>query len=170
MSEVTAIDRPARRVLCADGAALAYDFLVVASGTTHDYFGHDEWAPHAPGLKTLDDALLLRRRILLAFERAEVAKSPTERDAWLTFTVVGGGPTGIELAGTLAEIARHTLAGEFRHIDPTRAKVQLIEAGPRVLAGFPASLSERAADQLRRLGGVDGRAGASHRCPRLSAR
>ena len=152
MAEVTAIDLPARRVLCADGSALAYDFLLVASGAKHDYFGHDEWAAHAPGLKTLDDALLLRRRILLAFERAEVAKSPTERDAWLTFAVVGGGPTGVELAGTLAEIARHTLAGEFRHIDPTRAKVQLIEAGPRVLAGFPAGLSERAADHLRRLG------------------
>ena len=152
MAEVSAIDLPARRVHCADGMSLDYDFLLVASGATHAYFGHDEWAAHAPGLKTLDDALLLRRRILLAFERAEIAQSDAERDACLTFAVVGGGPTGVELAGTLAEIARHTLAGEFRHIDPTRAKVQLIEAGPRVLPGFPASLSERAADHLRRLG------------------
>ncbi len=152
MAEVTAIDTAARSVRCADGAALDYDFLLVASGATHAYFGHDEWAVHAPGLKTLDDALELRRRILLAFEHAEVAASDAERDAWLTFAVVGGGPTGVELAGTLAEIARHTLAGEFRRIDPARAKVQLIEAGPRVLASFAPGLSERAAAQLRKLG------------------
>ena len=155
MAEVTAIDTAARSVRCADGAALDYDFLLVASGATHAYFGHDEWAVHAPGLKTLDDALELRRRILLAFEHAEVAASrnqDSERDAWLTFAVVGGGPTGVELAGTLAEIARHTLAGEFRRIDPARAKVQLIEAGPRVLASFAPGLSERAAAQLRKLG------------------
>ena len=152
MAEVTAIDTAARSVRCADGAAIDYDFLLVASGATHAYFGHDEWAVHAPGLKTLDDALELRRRILLAFEHAEVAASDAERDAWLTFAVVGGGPTGVELAGTLAEIARHTLAGEFRRIDPTRAKVQLIEAGPRVLASFAPGLSERAAAQLRKLG------------------
>ena len=152
MAEVTAIDTAARSVRCADGATLDYDFLLVASGATHAYFGHDEWAVHAPGLKTLDDALELRRRILLAFEHAEVAASDAERDAWLTFAVVGGGPTGVELAGTLAEIARHTLAGEFRRIDPTRAKVQLIEAGPRVLASFAPGLSERAAAQLRKLG------------------
>ena len=152
MAEVTAIDLPARRVHCADGTSLGYDFLLVASGATHAYFGHDEWAEHAPGLKTLDDALLLRRRILLAFERAEVAECQAERDAWLTFAVVGGGPTGVELAGTLAEIARHTLAGEFRHIDPRRARVQLIEAGPRVLSTFPATLSDRATHHLRRLG------------------
>ena len=155
MAEVTAIDTAARSVRSADGAALDYDFLLVASGATHAYFGHDEWAEHAPGLKTLDDALELRRRILLAFEHAEVAASrnqDSERDAWLTFAVVGGGPTGVELAGTLAEIARHTLAGEFRRIDPARAKVQLIEAGPRVLASFAPGLSERAAAQLRKLG------------------
>ena len=152
MAEVTAIDTAARSVRCADGAAIDYDFLLVASGATHAYFGHDEWAVHAPGLKTLDDALELRRRILLAFEHAEVAASDAERDAWLTFAVVGGGPTGVELAGTLAEIARHTLAGEFRRIDPARAKVQLIEAGPRVLASFAPGLSERAAAQLRKLG------------------
>ena len=155
MAEVTGIDTAARRVGTDDGAAIDYDFLLVASGATHAYFGHDEWAAHAPGLKTLDDALELRRRILLAFEHAEVAASrnqEAERDAWLTFAVVGGGPTGVELAGTLAEIARHTLAGEFRRIDPARARVQLIEAGPRVLASFPPALSERAAAQLRKLG------------------
>ena len=152
MAEVDAIDTAARCVHCSDDASLHYDYLLVASGATHAYFGHDEWAAFAPGLKTLDDALELRRRILLAFEHAETAASQAERDAYLTFTVVGGGPTGVELAGTLAEIARHTLKGEFRHIDPARALVQLIEAGPRVLAAFPPELSERAAAQLQRLG------------------
>ena len=138
MAEVTAIDTAARRVQTSDGAALVYDYLLVASGATHAYFGHDEWAAHAPGLKTLDDALEMRRRILLAFEHAEVATSAAERDAWLTFAVVGGGPTGVELAGTLAEIARHTLQNEFRRIDPARARVQLIEAGPRAAGDVPA--------------------------------
>ena len=152
MADVNAIDTAARSVHSSDGASLHYDYLLVASGATHAYFGHDEWAAFAPGLKTLDDALELRRRILLAFEHAETAASQDERDAYLTFSVVGGGPTGVELAGTLAEIARHTLKGEFRHIDPARARVQLIEAGPRVLAGFPPELSQRAAAQLQRLG------------------
>jgi NADH dehydrogenase len=152
MAEVDAIDTATRSVHTTAGANLTYDFLVVAAGAGHAYFGHDDWAAFAPGLKTLDDALELRRRILLAFERAEVATSETEREAWLSFAVVGGGPTGVELAGTLAEIARHTLKDEFRRIDPARARVQLIEAGPRVLASFPAALSERAAAQLRRLG------------------
>jgi len=152
MGEVTAIDLPQHEVALADGTRIGYDVLLVASGATHAYFGHDEWAPHAPGLKTLDDALEMRRRVLLAFERAETAATEAERDAWLTFAIVGGGPTGVELAGTLAEIARHTLRGEFRRIDPARARVQLIEAGPRVLATFPPELSERAAAQLRGLG------------------
>ena len=152
LGEVTAIDRAAHSVILADGAALHYDVLLVASGATHAYFGHDEWAAHAPGLKTLDDAMTLRRRILLAFEQAENAANDAERDAWLTFAIVGGGPTGVELAGTLAEIARHTLRDEFRRIDPARARVQLIEAGPRVLTSFPLSLSEKAAAQLQRLG------------------
>jgi NADH:ubiquinone reductase (H+-translocating) len=152
LGEVTAIDTAAQRVRLADGTALAYDHLLVASGATHAYFGHDEWAPHAPGLKTLDDAMTLRRRILLAFEHAENASNDAERDAWLTFAVVGAGPTGVELAGTLAEIARHTLKNEFRHIDPAKAHVQLIEAGPRALANFPPPLSEKAATQLQRLG------------------
>jgi NADH:ubiquinone reductase (H+-translocating) len=152
LGEVSAIDTAARRVSLADGAALAYDHLLVASGATHAYFGHDEWAAHAPGLKTLDDAMTLRRRILLAFEQAENASNDAERDAWLTFAVVGAGPTGVELAGTLAEIARHTLKNEFRHIDPAKAHVQLIEAGPRALATFPPALSDKAAAQLQRLG------------------
>ncbi len=172
MAEVTAIDTSARRVQTSDGAALVYDVLLVASGATHAYFGHDEWAAHAPGLKTLDDALEMRRRILLAFEHAEVATSAAERDAWLTFAVVGGGPTGVELAGTLAEIARHTLKNEFRRIDPARARVQLIEAGPRVLATFPPELSAHAATQLRQPGRrVAFRGpGAGHRRPGLSPR
>jgi len=152
MGEVNGIDLARREVALADGTTLGYDVLLVASGATHAYFGHDEWAPHAPGLKTLDDALEMRRCVLLAFERAETAATQAERDAWLTFAIVGGGPTGVELAGTLAEIARHTLRGEFRRIDPARARVQLIEAGPRVLASFPPELSERAASQLRGLG------------------
>lgn len=152
LGEVTAIDTAAQSVTLADGSSLRYDWLLVASGAGHAYFGHDEWAPHAPGLKTLDDALTLRCRILLAFEQAENAGSEAEREAWLTFAVVGGGPTGVELAGTLAEIARHTLRNEFRRIDPARARVQLIEAGPRVLATFPEDLSAKAASQLQRLG------------------
>ena len=152
LGDVVGIDSAARRIATSDGDTLDYDYLLLASGATHAYFGHDEWAAHAPGLKTLDDAMTLRRRILLAFEQAENAHDEAERRAWLSFAIVGGGPTGVELAGTLAEIARHTLAGEFRHIDPAQARVQLIEAGPRVLAGFPPRLSERAAAQLRRLG------------------
>ncbi|MEI2453384.1 NAD(P)/FAD-dependent oxidoreductase [Lysobacter firmicutimachus] len=152
LGEVVALDAGARQVRLADGEAIGYDYLLLASGATHAYFGHDEWAPNAPGLKTLDDALLIRRRVLLAFERAEAAQSEAERAAWLHFAVVGGGPTGVELAGTLAEIARHTLRREFRRIDPAQAKVRLIEAGPRVLASFPESLSAKASAQLQRLG------------------
>ncbi|QNP39616.1 NAD(P)/FAD-dependent oxidoreductase [Lysobacter solisilvae (ex Woo and Kim 2020)] len=152
LGEVTGIDASTRTVALADGDTLAYDFLLLASGATHAYFGHDDWAPHAPGLKTLDDALAVRRRLLLAFERAEAADTAQERAAWLNFAIVGGGPTGVELAGTLAEIARHTLRDEFRNIDPAEAKVCLIEAGPRVLASFPEALSARARAQLERLG------------------
>jgi NADH dehydrogenase len=148
LGEVTGVDTGARRVTLADGSTLDYDCLLVATGATHAYFGHDEWAAHAPGLKTLDDALELRRRILLAFEHAENADDKAERDAWLTFAIVGGGPTGVELAGTLAEIAHHTLRNEFRRIDPSRARVQLIEAGPRILASFPPELSRKATRQL----------------------
>lgn len=152
LAQVERIDPAARRVHCSDGDALDYDTLLVASGATHAYFGHDDWAAHAPGLKTLDDALRLRRQLLLAFERAEAESDAQRREAWLNFAIVGGGPTGVELAGTLAEIARHTLKREFRRIDPAAAKVRLIEAGPRILTGFPESLSAQARAQLERLG------------------
>lgn len=152
LGEVTGLDAAARAVTLADGDTLQYDYLLLASGATHAYFGHDEWSADAPGLKTLDDALAIRRRLLLAFERAEACDEPAERESWLSFAVVGGGPTGVELAGTLAEIARHTLKHEFRNIDPSHAKVRLLEAGPRVLASFPESLSEKARLQLQKLG------------------
>jgi NADH dehydrogenase len=152
LGEVTGIDTGARRVTLADGDSVDYDYLLLASGATHAYFGHDDWAPNAPGLKTLEDALGIRRRLLLAFEHAEATDDVDVRAAWLNFAVVGGGPTGVELAGTLAEIARHTLKNEFRHIDPAEARVRLIEAGPRVLSSFPESLSDKARRQLERLG------------------
>ena len=152
MATVTGIDADAKRIELDDGSALDFDTLLLASGATHAYFGNDHWAEHAPGLKTLDDALDLRRKLLLAFERAEAATDPAEREAWLHFAIVGGGPTGVELAGTLAEIARHTLKDEFRNIDPAQARVRLIEAGPRVLAAFPEDLSAKAKRQLEKLG------------------
>jgi NADH:ubiquinone reductase (H+-translocating) len=152
MQEVVAIDKSARNVRLADGSTLDYDVLLLASGAGHSYFGHDDWAMHAPGLKTLNDALTIRRKLLLAFERAELESDHEARRAWLNFVIVGGGPTGVELAGTLAEIARHTLRREFRRIDPADAKVVLVEAGPRVLSSFPDSLSIKAAQQLQRLG------------------
>lgn len=152
LGEVTAIDKQQREVVLGDGTRVGYDLLMVASGATHAYFGHDEWAGDAPGLKTLDDALLLRRKLLLAFERAEAENDPEKKAAWLSFAVVGAGPTGVELAGTLAEIARHTLRNEFRHIDPASARVRLVEAGPRVLSSFPERLSQKAREQLERLG------------------
>ncbi len=152
LGEVVDIDVAARTVMLADGVRLGYDSLLLASGATHAYFGNEQWAEHAPGLKTLEDALRLRRDLLLAFEHAEAASDAAQREAWLSFAIVGGGPTGVELAGTLAEIARHTLKGEFRHIDPGMAKVRLIEAGPRILSSFPPDLSARAQRQLERLG------------------
>ena len=159
MEEVSGIDPAAREVRIEGGAPLHYDYVLLASGATHAYFGHDDWAPHAPGLKTLDDALRIRRRILSAFERAEAETEAEARRALLTFAIVGGGPTGVELAGTLAEIARHTLEREFRRIDPGDARVLLVEAGPRVLSSFPASLSAKARAQLESLG-VEVRTGA----------
>lgn len=152
MDEVTGIDTGARQVQMRDGDPLSYDYLLVGTGATHAYFGHDDWATHAPGLKTLDDALLIRRRVLSAFERAEAEPDPAARRALLTFAIVGGGPTGVELAGTLAEIARHTLKREFRRIDPGETRVMLLEAGPRVLSSFPESLSAKARKQLEKLG------------------
>ena len=157
LGDVRRIDVEGRSV-DVEGFTHSYDFLIVAAGSTHAYFGHDEWARYAPGLKTLDDALRIRARILTAFERAEATPDATEQTEWLTFLIVGAGATGAELAGTLAEIARHTLRREFRHIDPAAARVVLIEAGPRVLPAFPPSLSDKARGQLERLG-VNVRAG-----------
>ena len=152
LGEVDRIAPDEKHVRLSDGRTLAFDHLLLASGATHAYFGHDDWAAHAPGLKTLNDALEIRRRILTAFERAEAEDDPERRAAWLTFAIVGGGPTGVELAGTLAEIARHTLHGEFRRIDPRAARVLLLEAGPRVLSSFPETLSVKARTQLETLG------------------
>jgi len=152
LGEVVRIDPQARIAHLADGTDLAWDHLIVAAGATDNYFGHDEWEPTAPGLKTLADAFEVRRRVLVSFEAAEVETDPARRRALLTFAVIGAGPTGVEMAGTLAEIARHTLEGEFRRIDPGTAEVLLIEGGPRVLQAMPESLSQRALEQLQKLG------------------
>lgn len=159
LGEVTGIDAKAQNVSLADGAMLRWDHLIVAAGATHSYFGRDDWAAHAPGLKTLADAFEIRRRVLMAFEAAERETDPARRAALMQFVVVGGGPTGVELAGTLAEIARHTLPGEFRRIDPREARVLLVEGSPRVLQAMPESLSERAREQLTALG-VEVKSGA----------
>lgn len=151
LAEAIAVDTAAKRVVLSDGE-VGFDYLIVAAGLTHSYFGNDAWAAHAPGLKSLDDALEIRRRILIAFERAERESDAAKRAAWLTFIVIGGGPTGVELAGTLAEIARHTLTDEFRAIDPARARVLLLEGGSRILNTYPEVLSAKAARQLQKLG------------------
>ncbi|MGN8117631.1 NAD(P)/FAD-dependent oxidoreductase [Labrys sp. 22185] len=152
LGEVTGIDASARQVLLKDGARLAYDTLILATGARHAYFGHDEWEPHAPGLKAIEDATTIRRRILLAFEKAERETDPEVQDALLTFVIVGAGPTGVELAGTIAELARDTLAPDFRRIDTHKARVVLVEAGPRVLAGYPDDLSDYTKQSLESLG------------------
>jgi NADH dehydrogenase len=152
LAEVIDVDPAGRRVLFSDGGGLPYDTLVVATGSRDAYFGHDAWAGEAPGLKTVEDALEIRRRVLLAFEAAEREVDPAARQAWLTFVVVGGGPTGVELAGALGEIANHTLRGDFRQIDPAAAKILLIEGADHVLPVYPADLSEQAAAALRHLG------------------
>ncbi|MDQ0472926.1 NAD(P)/FAD-dependent oxidoreductase [Labrys wisconsinensis] len=152
LATVTGIDTAARRVLLDDGATLPYDTLILATGARHAYFGHDEWEPFAPGLKTLEDATTIRRRILLAFERAERETDPRRQAALLTFVIVGAGPTGVELAGTIAELARDTLPSDFRRIDTRKARVVLVEAGPRVLAGYAEDLSAYAQRSLEGLG------------------
>lgn len=151
LAEVIAIDSDTKKIRL-EKNEIAYDYLIVATGASHAYFGHDEWAAHAPGLKTLEDAFAIRERILSAFEAAEREDDPALRAQWLNFVVVGGGPTGVELAGTLAEIARHTLPQEFRRCDPRTAQIHLLEAGPRVLAAMPETLSASACKQLERLG------------------
>jgi NADH dehydrogenase len=157
LDEVEGIDLAAKEVVLADGR-LPYDYLILAAGANHAYFGHDEWEPLAPGLKTLEEALEIRRRILTSFEEAERDPDPARRKALMTFVVVGGGPTGVEMAGAIAEIARYSLARDFRHIDTRDARVVLIEASDRLLAAFPDSLSQHALRDLRRLG-VDVRFG-----------
>lgn len=152
MAAVKSIDVAQRLVRLEDDSEIAYDYLVVATGSTHSYFGRDDWAAVAPGLKTLEDAFNIRRRILMAFEYAERETDPEKRAAWLTFTVIGAGATGVEMAGTLIEIARHTLRGEFRRIDPLRTRVVLLEGGERVLQAYPPDLSEKARQQLVKLG------------------
>jgi NADH dehydrogenase len=149
---VSGVDAANRRVLLEDGGEVTYDTLILATGARHAYFGHDEWEQWAPGLKTLEDATTVRRRILVAFERAERETDPVRRAARLTFVIIGAGPTGVELAGTIADLARDTLPQDFRNIDTRKARVVLIEAGPRVLAGFPDDLSAYAQASLERLG------------------
>jgi NADH:quinone reductase (non-electrogenic) len=151
LGDALRVDADGRKVVLADGE-VPYDFLILATGATHSYFGHDEWAVHAPGLKTLEDALFIRRRTLLAFERAEREPDAERRRGLLTFVIVGGGPTGVELAGTLVEIARHTLRREFRRMDPAEARVVLLEGLDRILPAYPPDLSAQARRQLEDLG------------------
>jgi NADH dehydrogenase len=150
MDDVIDIDADRRRVMLS-GGSIEFDYLVVATGATHSYFGHEDWAAAAPGLKSLDDATLIRRRVLTAFEQAEMERDKTALDRLLRFVIVGGGPTGVELAGSIAELARHTLAADFRRIDPRSAKVMLVEAGSRLLPSFHESLSHYAHRSLERL-------------------
>ena len=152
LAEVSDVDVAARKVRLTDGAELSYDYLVVGTGAHHSYFGRDEWESLAPGLKNLEDALEIRRRVLVAFELAEREPDIVRRHAYLTFVVVGGGPTGVETAGAVAEIRRYALRRDFRHIDPGEATVLLLEGGPRLLPSYPPKLGDRAKLDLRRLG------------------
>ncbi|MDM9629661.1 NAD(P)/FAD-dependent oxidoreductase [Rhizobium sp. S152] len=152
LGDVMGVDKVAKTVTLRDGPTISYDTLVLATGATHAYFGRDDWEPVAPGLKTLEDATTIRRRVLLAFEQAETASDPAVRDALLTFVIIGAGPTGVELAGIIAELAHKTLPKEFRNIDTRKAKVMLVEAGPRVLPTFVPELSEYALKALNDLG------------------
>jgi NADH:ubiquinone reductase (H+-translocating) len=152
LAEVETIHPDERRVEFTDGTSLTYDYLIVATGARHSYFGHNEWEPLAPGLKNLEDAVEIRQRVLLAFERAERETNTIRRHAYLTFVIVGGGPTGVETAGAVAELRRFALRRDFRHIDPGEATVLLLEGGPRLLPSYPASLSDQAKRDLRRLG------------------
>ena len=151
MARVTGVDVQAR-CLHTNEVQLPYDYLILATGATHSYFGHDDWAPYAPGLKRIADATEIRRRFLIAFERAELVENEGERQRLLTFVVVGGGATGVEMAGALAEVAQRTLRHDFRHIDPRRSRIVLIEAGPRLLPAFPQKLSDYAARSLQMMG------------------
>ena len=152
LADADRIDVAAKKVHLADGGVIGYDYCAVATGARHSYFGHDEWEALAPGLKSIEDALEIRRRIFLAFERAEREPDLQRRQQLLTFVIIGGGPTGVEVAGALAEIRRFALARDFRHIDPREATVTLLEGGPRILAAYPPELSHRAKTDLRKLG------------------
>lgn len=152
LGEVTGVDLAARRVALADGKSLSYDILVLAAGSTRAYFGHDEWAEFAPSLKSIADARIVRSRLLLSFERAEMSDDPSERKRLMTFVVIGGGPSGVELAGAISELARHTLAKDFHRIDAKSTTVLLLEAGPRILSGFPEELARYAQRKLATLG------------------
>lgn len=159
MAQVVDVDTAGRAVALADGERIGYDFLIVATGATHHYFGNEEWAPLAPGLKTIEDATEIRRRFLLAFEAAEQEPDPVRRRSLLTFVVVGAGPTGVEMAGAMAEVARRAVVRDFRNIDPTTARILLLEGGPRVLASYAESLSRKVEATLGGLG-VEVRTGA----------
>lgn len=152
MGEVVGVDTEARAVQLRDGTRIPYDTLVLATGATHSYFGHPEWERFAPGLKTLDDARRIRARVLLAFEAAEREDDPAARERLMTFAVIGGGPTGVEMAGAIAGLAHHALSKDFRRIDPKQARILLIEAAPRVLGTFTEDLSAYARQSLERLG------------------
>ncbi|HEX3944785.1 MAG TPA: NAD(P)/FAD-dependent oxidoreductase [Rhizomicrobium sp.] len=152
LATVTAIDTQARKVALANGMEVPFDILVLATGATHGYFGHEEWSGFAPGLKTIEDARRIRSRLLLAFERAEVSADTTEQKKLMTIAVIGGGPTGVELAGSIAELTRYTLARDFHHIRPQTATVLLLEAGARILTAFPESLASYAEVRLKKLG------------------
>lgn len=152
LDKVVAVDKHEKAVLTADGHREEYDYLVVATGARHSYFGNDQWADHALGIKNVDDATALRRKILMAFEKAETETDEQKRQAYLTFVVVGGGPTGVEMAGAIAELARHSIASDFDHIDPESARIILVEGTPRVLGTFPTHLSEYAKKALEKLG------------------
>lgn len=152
LDEVTGVDRAGRRVMLATGEPLRFDRLIIATGARHSYFGRDDWAAHAPGIKTIDDATAVRRKVLLALERAETETDPARRQALLTFAVIGGGPTGVEMAGAIAELARRSVSRDFRTITPHCSRVLLIEAGPRLLSAFPPGLAERAKASIEELG------------------
>jgi NADH dehydrogenase len=152
LAEAASVDTNQHLVHLTDRSSLRYDYLIVATGARHSYFGHDNWETLAPGLKSLEDAVEIRQRVLLAFERAERERDTVRRHAYLTFVIIGGGPTGVETAGAVAELRRYALRRDFRHIDPTEATVMLLEGGPRLLPSYPPGLSDKAKQELRRLG------------------
>lgn len=152
MNKIAAVDTQKQIVRSRSGREFSYDYLVLATGARHSYFGRDEWADIAPGLKSIEDAREIRKRVLTAFEKAEMKDNPADRDAWLNFVVVGAGPTGVELAGAIAELANYTLSGDFKHIQPSDARIILVDAGPNILASFDEKLQAKAVNHLETLG------------------